>query len=221
MGVIIALAVMLLIMFLRIGIHVRSDGELALKIGVGIFKISLYPKKEKKIKLSDYKIEKFRKKQEKLEGKKSQKKQKKTLRKKKSTAAEDKSSQTDVIKEKSDAMGLANTVLELVKVFLDRFGHHLHIKVERLVIIIGSSDAASTAILYGAVCGAVQCIVELFENCFHTKYSKNAEVRVTPDFTMEKTSADVGITFSLRVWQIFDTLIRTGIAYLKKVLNET
>lgn len=221
MGFIIAALIIALVMFLNTSIHIRSDGALSLKIGVGIFKIPLYPKKEKKIKLSDYKIEKFRQSEARLTEKEAKKKLKKKRKTEKKTETTEKSGETAVTEKKSDVTELIDTVFTLVKVFLARFGRHLHIKVDRLVIIIGSEDAASTAIIYGAVCGAMQCLIELLDNCFHTKFSRNAEVFVSPDFTAEKTSADIDITFSLRVWQILDALIRTGFVYLKKMLNET
>lgn len=225
MGFLIALAVMLLILFLKIGVRVRSQGETSLTLGIGIFKLPLFPGKEKEIKLSDYKIAKFRKDQAKLAAAEAEKKQKKRSKKKNSTedktaekveaARLDKEGQS---KPKRDIMGLVETVTELVKVFLSRFGRHLYIKVRRLVIIVGSEDAATTAILYGAVCGAVQCLLELFHNCLNIRFVRSTDIRVEPDFTALKPQAEVDITFSVRVWQIFDMLIRTGLAYLKKLL---
>lgn len=224
-GFLIAAAIILLILFLKIGVRVRSQGETALTLGVGIFRIPIFPVKEKEIKLSDYKIAKFRKNRARLEAKEAKKKQKK--RSDKPTSAEDKTAaaveaakrgDTESEKPKRDIAGLVETVFELVKVFLARFGKHLHIKVRRLVIIVGSEDAATTAVLYGTVCGAVQCLLELIYGCLNTKFVKDAEVRVEPDFTAVKPSALVDITFSVRVWQVFDMLIRTGIAYLKKLL---
>ncbi len=219
-GFLIALAVILLLMLLRISISVRSDGDLSLKLGIGILRFTVFPKKEKNIKLSDYKADKFRRRKEKLDEKNAKKKAKKQKKSSDNAVSEAESTCDKDEGEKRDILGLADTVLELVSVFLARFGRHLHINVRRLVIIIGSEDAATTAVVYGAVCGTVQCIVELFGSCFHTKFSKNAEVDVIPDFTSTKTSAAVDITFSLRLWQIFDMLIRTGAAYLKKLLSK-
>ncbi len=223
MGFLIALAIILLILFIKLGVTVRSQGETSLTLGVGIFKIPIFPKKDKEIKLSDYKIAKFRKKQAKLAAAEDKKKRKKRSDKKPSAKdntaenAEDQEDQ-DTEKPKRDIMGLVETVTELVKVFLARFGRHLHIKVRRVVIIVGSEDAATTAVMYGAVCGAVQCLCELLYNCLNTRFTKNAEIRVEPDFCALKPQAEVDITFSVRVWQVFDLLIRTGIAYLKKIL---
>lgn len=220
MGFFIALAVILLLMLLRISISVRSDGDLSLKLGIGIFRFTVFPKKEKNIKLSRYKADKFRRRMKKLDEKNAKKKAKKQKKPSDNAVSEAERTCDKDESEKRDILGLADTVLELASVFLARFGWHLHINVRRLVIIIGSGDAATTAVIYGAVCGTVQCIVELFDNCFHTKFSKNAQVDVIPDFTSTKTAADIDITFSLRLWQIFDMLTRTGAAYLKKLLSK-
>ncbi len=222
MGWFIALGVILLfalLLMLRIGVSIRLCDDTKLSLGVGIFRIRLYPKREKKLRLSDYEIKKFRKRKAKEEAKakkKAAKKAEKDAKKKKSAvgkASEDVKAHT---KEKRDISELLDTVLEVVRVFLERFGRHLYIKVGRLRIIVASGDAATTAVLYGAVCGAVQCLLELLDNSVKLKLPKNEEIVVTTDFTTEKTRADVDITFSFRLWQIFDMAIRSLWAYIKQ-----
>lgn len=206
------LALFLLVLMLRIGIKIKLSDDTLLLLGVGIFRIKLYPRREKTLRLSDYKIEKFRKNQAKKEAKAKKKAAKMAEKKthKVSEAAKTKP------KEKRDISELLTTVLEIVKVFLERFGHHLHIKVQRLRIIVASSDAATTAVLYGAVCGTVQCILELLDNTVALIVPKSEEIVVAPDFTSTKTKADVDITFSLRIWQIFDIAFRSLWAYIKQ-----
>ena len=217
MGWIIAAAVTLLLFMLfmlRVSVKAKVDGDMKLTLGVWIFRIPLYPGKEKTLKLSDYKIKKFRKKQAKLEEAKSGKKPKKKPTGHKLSASKTKMVEAD--DSEGDITELISTIISVVKVFFERFGHHLHIKLKRLVIIIATPDAAKTAVLYGTVCGAVQCLVELLSNTVHLKVPNSDDIRVEPDFTSEKTSAQVDITFSLRVYQIFDILIRSVIAYFKK-----
>ncbi len=222
MGWLIAVGVVLLLallLMLRIGVRVRLHDDTSLWLGVGIFRIRLYPKREKKLKLSDYEIKKFRRRKAREEArakKKAAKKAEKDAKKKKSTvgkASEDVKAHT---KEKRDISELLDTVLEVVRVFFERFGRHLYIKVGRLRIIVASGDAATTAVLYGAVCGAVQCLLELLDNAVNLKLPKSEEIVVTTDFTTEKTRADVDITLSLRIWQILDVAIRSLWAYIKQ-----
>lgn len=221
MGWLIALCVLLLLallLMLRIGVRVKLCDDTLLWLGVGIFRIRLYPKREKKLKLSDYEIKKFRKRKAKEEAKAKRKAAKEAGKRSEKKAADGKDSEgtTGHTKEKRDISELVDTVLEVVKVFFERFGRHLHIKVRRLCIIVASGDAATTAVLYGAVCGAVQCLLELLDNSVKLKLPKCEEMVVTTDFTTEKTRADVDITFSLRLWQIFDVAIRSAWAYLKQ-----
>lgn len=216
MGWLIALgvvALLALVLMLRIGIKIKLADDTLLWLGVGIFRIRLYPKREKTIRLSDYKIEKFRKIEAKKEAKAKKKAAQKAEKKKNGKALQTHKGKP---KQKRDISELLDQVLEIVKAFLERFAHHLHIKVKRLRIIVASSDAATTAVLYGAVCGTVQCILELLDNTVSLTVPKNEEIIVTPDFTSAKTKADVDIAFSLRIWQIFDIAFRSLWAYIKQ-----
>ena len=216
MGWLIALgiaALFALVLMLRVGIKVKLADDTLLWLGFGIFRIKLYPRREKTIRLTDYKIDKFRKKQAKEEVK-AKKKAAKKVEKKKTNKVSSKVQAKS--KEKRDISELLDTVLEIVKVFLERFGRYLHIKVKRLRIIVASTDAATTALLYGAVCGTVQCILELLDNTVALVVSKNEEIVVAPDFASTKTKADVDITFSLRIWQMLDIAIRSLWAYIKQ-----
>lgn len=219
MGFVIAAAVILLILLFRVGVRVRSDGALGLGLDLGLINIPLYPKKDKKIKLSDYRIGKFRKimaRKAEEDEKKRKKRLAKKSEKKKSESDSDIAEGRGKKKQKRDIKGLVSMITDLARVFLTRFGKHLRIKVRRLVVVVGSEDAATTAVTYGAVCGAVQCFMELIDNCLDVRFPKSSEIKVIPDFTADKSSAEIDITFSFRVWQIFDMLIRTGIAYFKR-----
>ena len=69
MGWILAAAIVALIVslfFLKVSVRVIVGGDMKLTLGVWIFRFLLYPTKEKTVKLSDYKIKKFRKNKEKL-----------------------------------------------------------------------------------------------------------------------------------------------------------
>ncbi len=226
MGFLIALLVILFILFIRVGVRVRTSGDLSLAADFGLFKIPIFPVKEKDIRLSDYRIQKFRRNLRK-ERKKAEKKREKQLKKKlkkesllASENAEQAGGRRDKINDKiNDTRQLVGLVTDLAKTFLSRFGRHLHIKVRKFVITVGSDDAATTAVMYGGICGAVQCFMELLDNCFHVKFTKTSEIKVIPDFTSEKVDARIDITFSFFVWQIFDILIRTFISYLKRLLS--
>ncbi len=225
MGFLIALLIILLLLFIRVGVRVRSMGNMSLAVDLGLFSIPLFPKKEKDIRLSDYKIGKFRKNKEKA-AEKERKKRKKRLSKKSKSAAESTTEKVEAARRKNRGLRAKKReigetielVTDLTKTFLSRFGKHLHIKVRRVVVTVASEDAATTAVIYGGVCGAVQCFTELLDNCLNVKFPRGAQIKVIPDFTSAKSDAEIDITFSCRIWQVFDMLIKTGIAYLKKLL---
>ncbi len=220
MGWIIAAAIIILILIvltLKVSVRVKLRDDVSLVLGIGIFKKKLFPSKEKTVRLSDYKIVRFRKNKDKQTEKGKKKSKKKKSAKKALTGTEGSSGEN---KPERDILGLISKLLEVVKVFLSRFGHHLRINVKRVHIIVASKDAATTAVLYGAVCGAVQCLFEFLYNCIHLTLPKSEEMQVVPDFTSEKIKAEIDITFSFRLWQVFDILLRSAWTYIKQNLNK-
>ena len=150
-------------------------------------------------------------------GSKEKKKSGKKLSKKKNNAAADEDVHSeDIQRKKRDITELVGTVTDIAGVFIRRFGKYLRIKIRKLVIVVATPDAASTAVMYGAVCGAVQCFLELVDSNLDVKCPKSSQVEVIPDFTSERSGALVDVTFSFRVWQLFDILIRTAVSYLKR-----
>ena len=221
MGGLIAAAIILLILIiltLKLSVRVKLRDDVCLVLGIGIFKKKLVPSKEKEVRLSDYKIDRFRK----NKYKQNEKLKKKTKSNKKASKKAQNKPQGAASGEKPerDIMALISKLLEVVKVFFARFGHHLRINVKRVHIIVASEDAATTAVLYGAVCGAVQCLFEFLYNCMHLTLPKSEEMQVVPDFTSEKIKAQIDITFSFRLWQIFDILLRSAWTYIKQNLNK-
>ncbi len=213
MGFLIALlAVLLLILIilvLKVSVRVTSGENYTLKLGVGIFRMTLYPRKEKTIRLSDYEIKKYRKKLKKQE----EKERKKLLKKKTVKKGNAPAAKTKEAPKKRDIMGMIDKIREVTLEFLTHFGRHLSIKIKRLHITVATDNAASTAMLYGAVCGAVTCLLDIMGGSLHLKYAKDAVVSVEPDFTGTKTKAIVDITFSFRTWQLLDIIIRSAWKY--------
>ena len=216
-------AVLVLIAMIRVKAHVTSAGNLALELKILFFKFPLFPKPEKKkLRLKDYKIKRYRKNEAKKaekEAKKAAKKQKKKAQKKSKSPAKP-TDATAEKKEKKDIVGLVETVLSVAKVFLSRFGHHLRIDVKKIVLTVATGDAAKTAILYGAVCGAMQGLVTFLENKANFKTDRDSDIRVEIDFLAEKPSADIDLAFSFRIWQIFDLAFRSLFAFIKATLHK-
>ena len=115
--------------------------------------------------------------------------------------------------------GILEKLLELrgfLSELLERTLGHLSIRAARIRIRVATGDAASTAVLFGAVNGGVVLLLELLDRFAKLKTKATDEIEVVPDYLAEKTSADIRLLFSLRVWQIVHILWKTLISNKKQ-----
>ena len=96
----------------------------------------------------------------------------------------------------------------LLKHVLIGFRHYLSIKFAKIDIKIGTPDAASTAIAYGAVTQSVNVLMPLLAETKNFAKSKNCKFNVVADFTAEECEMDLKIVLSMRVWQIIKVAVR-------------
>ena len=217
--------------FIRATVYISYRDEVKLFLRVAGIKIGILPKKEKKIKYKKLSAKKFRKlmkkkkaAEEKKQGRKwarrKKKQEKKLARKdKKKKFAEDASSTHAIVGNRSFVENVS-LVRELLSVFFSRFGKHFRIKVAKLDLTVASDDAAKTAVMYGVCAQSVAYILEILDNGTNIDYNKNTEVNVRVDYLAEKPSADIDVSFSLRVWHLLDILFRVAFAAIKKNFNK-
>ena len=110
-------------------------------------------------------------------------------------------------------------VRDIVSIFFSRFGKHFRIKVARINLTVATEDAASTAILYGVAVQSVEYILALLDRVTNIDYKENAEVNVNVDYLSETPSADIAISFSLRVWHLFDILFKVAFGAVKNLFG--
>ena len=175
-----------------------------------LIRIVLHPKKKKKVRLSDYTEKKIAKRERKRlakEAKAKEKKKRKAADKKQRKL--DKKARKDAEKsgaikkdEKPSILDNVRLITSIVEVFLKKFFRHLRIKVARLNITVATEDAAKTAILYGAVSQAVSYLIAVLDAKTNLKQKKNAQFSVNADFCATKSTADVCLSFSIRVGQV-------------------
>lgn len=213
MGFLIAAIIIAAILCLRVSVRIGVDENFSLVAGVGFIKLRIFPAKEKKLKLSDYRIDKYRKREEKKRLAAEKKKAKKSAPAEQNAASQP--AGKSVEKEKRDIPALISKLTRVAGVFLKRFGKHLRIDLRKLNIIIATGDAAQTAIIYGAVIGAVQNLYALLVNSGTLRTTKKSELFVEPDFLSEKMRVEVDLRFSFMIWQLFDMAIRAGVEILK------
>ncbi len=187
------LALLFLLSMLSAHIILEYREEVTLTLSVLFLKFRLFPAKKKKSRFPAH-----------------TKKAAKKKRGRKTTTAEAKPSgeEKGILKNLKD-------IRSLLAVLLERTLGHLSIRAARIHIFVATGDAASTAILYGAVNGGVALLLETLNQFGKLKTKRNDEILVCPDYLGEKTRVDLRISFSLRVWHILDILLKALLAYTK------
>ena len=180
-----------------IHIVVEADSDVSVYARFLFVKYSLFPMKKRKKKP---KTTKKAKKQKKSAPAKAKKKDAATPKKKKS---------------KREIIGLVKLILKLVGAVLRKFPKHFRVRILRYQIVIGTKDAAKTAILYGAVTGLSAQLFELLKKGTRFRIKKKSDVNVYADFLGEKIKADIGIDISLTLRGIISMLLAAGIAFVK------
>ncbi len=201
-----------LVLLIRVKIVVEyegSDVKLVLKL-LGIpFTLMPKNKKKKKIKLSDYSrraIEKRRKK----EAKRAERESRKPQKEKKPKPPKEKAPLSETISFISDL------VLYLIKKF---FGY-LRIDMTRIVIRVGSDDAAKTAISFGIINGGVFALLSVLDKVTNVKKNRRTEISVSPDFTSDKITSDIKLAFSVRVYEVISLALGALFRYLKQMFKK-
>lgn len=197
---------------LKATVTIAYDGEVRLFVRVLFLKIKILPKKEKNKKMprsmSAKKAKKISDKLESQAAKKRAKKQKKKQKKAEKKAVKD-AEQAQGKKEKksvSDILDIVSLVTDLVGAVAKTFFGHLRIKLTRIKLVIGTGDAATTAIAYGAVTQAVNILFPILEGVKNFTLPKTQELDVRADFAAEESEIDICISFSLRVWHLFHVI---------------
>ena len=185
------IAGIVLLLSIPVGINLVLEDELRVYLRVLFLKFKLYPSKKKKFN------------QRKHEKKK----------KKKESAKSSVLKERDEIKSKPTLLENISTITEIVRTFFKHFSKHLHVKLTKIHIKVATPDAAETAILYGAVSGAVACLVELIDSITNLGRIKQSSIAVEPDFLSEKSSARLNISLYINSFGAIIVILRTLIKY--------
>ena len=94
---------------------------------------------------------------------------------------------------------IIRTAKNILNAFFEKHSRNLTVRAARLNISVGTSDAAATAILYGVVSQGVAYILELLNNLNDLKPIKKSDINIYPNYTSEKTSADIKFIFSFPI----------------------
>ena len=180
-----------LLLCLKIRICITLREEVRLTLRVLCFSFVLFPRK-KRVKPR----------------KAARKKAKKSATPKKPTPAEAKP------KGKSTLVEKLALVRALCAALLRKTGKHLHLQAARLRIRVATGDAATTAVLYGAVSGVLAHLLALLDRVTDL-HAAPPQVAVTADYLSDRPSADVKLVFSVRVGGALVMAVSVALAYLR------
>lgn len=206
-GAILLFVVLLLLLRVRLTIVLRD--KVTLTLSILFLHIRLFPRKPKKVKWRKYSPKRAAK----IAARKAKKQAKKAAKKAK------KSSEKHLVtKERpQEKMTLAEKLIlvrALAATLLRKTGKHLKLRMARLHIRVATGDAASTAILYGAVSGVLASLLALLDRVT-ALHAKQPQVAVIADYLSEKPSADVKLVFSISVRGALATLFAAAFTYLR------
>ncbi len=205
-----------LLMLIPVTLDIKLEDEATVTLKVWFVKLKLAPKKEKPIKLSDFRIARFRKRR--LE------EQKKYLIKKRKKASSDKDKESSSEKKEKPKKSLKDNVsyyLDLVRLVvlraIKKFGKHLRISLYYLRIKVGGTEPDKTALTYGYICQSVSYLTTVFDRHLNMKYPGKTENRiyVGADFSSPKTEIRLHIALRIRLWHLPSVGISALMGYFK------
>lgn len=105
-------------------------------------------------------------------------------------------------------------IATLISRITDRLPGVLTLRARRVIVTVSTSDAAKTALLYGAVSASLAGVIEVIDRNVARVRTKGRDlVDVRADFVSGKTRAELDLVFSARVagaLRIFFTLLSSG-----------
>ena len=210
-----------ILLSLKIKVFVKQSDSLTVKCGLGPIMIRIMPKKEKKVKLSDFSYKKHQKRLKKEKAKAEQKKLKKAERDR-AKAIEKKAKEIE--KKSADAAPEEKiaSIGEIISFASDEFPKlfsYFHTDIRHIDITVGGKDAAKVATTYGAVCASVALLIELLKNKTAYKARKNVMINVRPDFTLEKTKASVTVQLGISIFSLLRVAVHSLKWYIKQLIR--
>ncbi len=218
---------LLLILFGGVQIRIICQEKLRVVAGVWFLRFTLVSDKKKKKKerqkpLSDCRnperaLRRELKRREKLARKaekkrlKAQKKAQKKAARKEQHAASGKKTPSPNLKENLDM------ILALLKKLYDGTNGRIKVRVRRMHILVGTEDAAKTAIMYGVILQSASYLLNFIESKFTHIARRDGDITIAPDYVSGHMSADIDIAVSIKIRHA----IRLGVAMLLAYFKES
>lgn len=208
-------AALLFIANVWIRISVSYDEKLSVKLKILFLSFTVFPKKKKKIDPKKFSLKKFKKRRIKEE--KAYLKKQKASKESKKTSKEDEAKKSTSKKKgvKESASYIMSFIRDVVFKIIKKTAKYLRVDISEFRIVVGGDDAAEIAIEYGVVSQIAGYIIGLIDGLKHTRYTKDAVVEISCDFTAPSSNVSADLSFRLRVWHLV-AIAASGIrGYLK------
>ena len=204
-------AIIALIASIKATVTIAYSDEISLSVKVLFLKFKILPAKEKKRvrTMSEKKANKIRQAIRK-------KQQKKALAKKE----KEKAKETKKKKSISETIANVKMLTSIALVLIKKFFGHLQIKMTRIKMVVATEDAATTAIAYGAITQSLNILLPALESVKNFKKLKKTDIDIRADFLQTSPTVDIKISFSIRVWHIFDVAFAALGKFIKAKFSE-
>lgn len=110
-------------------------------------------------------------------------------------------------------------VFALLKKLYQVTNGKFRLRVYRLHLLVGTDDAAKTALLYGATVQSVSYILQWLQTHFIPIRRDEGDMTIDPDFVRGKNSVDVDICCSLKIRRGVVIAVKMLMAFLKEKDN--
>ena len=190
-----------IILALKVKLVLAYEGEFSAHIQVLCFKFPLFKDEEKK---------------------KKKKSKKKTVSKKAPTSNDVKKEEKKEEKKKKSPSVLSKLIKfrSITFDFLECALGKLHFKFAKLNILVGTDNAATTALAYSGVCSAVACLISLLEEISNVDISRFSDINVQANFLSEESLFEGKVVLYCRVLPLL-TILKKIIKLIYKIkLNE-
>lgn len=218
----ILLLLLLILLFGRAKVRITYTDQVTVLLSILGYRKKLYPTKEEQEKkelvvstdpkhILEEELREARKLRKKLR-REQEKKAKKAAKKAAKASAIAKANAT---REPNLLENLA-CIFSVVREIYYRSRGKLKIKVHKMKIVIGTEDAAKTAILYGAILQSTAYILQWIQDHFNRLRRSDGDMQVIPDYTAYTSHAEVDIACSMTFLRILIIYVASMSAYETK-----
>lgn len=95
-------------------------------------------------------------------------------------------------------------IFEILQISLGK----LHFQFTKLNILVGTDNAASTALAYSAVCSGVSCLIALLEEISNVDISRFSDINVQANFLSDKSLFEGKVVLYCRVLPLLSILTK-------------